>query len=132
LLTAANSFVWTHTPVQAVTVTGIWGWHDRWATAWRDSSDTVQDNPLSSGSTTLTVTDADGADSTGETPRFQVGHLLKIDSEYLWVTYQPVPDIAAITLSRAAHPYREPDSAAAAAAAMLDAIAPYRRYPVKI
>lgn len=161
LLTAGSSFVWTHTPIQAVTVTGIWGWHDRWATAWRDSSDTVQNNPLSSGATSITVADADGADSTGEIPRFQVGHLLKIESEYLRVTavntatnvltvlrgvngttaashaqntpiysYQPAPDIAAITLTRAAQLYREPDSAAAAA--MLDALAPYRRYPVKV
>src|SRR5262245_18391586 len=85
LLMAGSSFIWTQTPVQAVTVTGIWGWHDRWTTAWRDSSDSVQNNPLSSGSTTITVADADGVDSAGEAPRFQVGHLLKIESEYLRV-----------------------------------------------
>jgi len=85
LLMGGSSFVWTQTPVQAITVTGIWGWHDRWAAAWRDSSDTVQNNPLSSSATTITVTNAGGADSTGETPRFQVGHLLKIESEYLRV-----------------------------------------------
>ncbi|MEO8609955.1 MAG: hypothetical protein ABI690_18825 [Chloroflexota bacterium] len=162
LLTAGSSFIWTQTPIQAVTVTGIWGWHERWATAWRDSSDTVQNNPLSSSATSITVVDADGLDITGETPRFQVGHLLKIESEYLRVltvntatnvltvlrgvngttaashalntpiyTYQPAPDIAAIALTHAAHLYREPD-AAAAAAAILDSLAPYRRYPVKV
>jgi hypothetical protein len=85
LLTNGGSFVWTQTPTQAITVTGIWGWHDRWASAWRDAADTVQNNPLSSGASTITVADADGADSTGETPRFQVGHLLKIENEYLRV-----------------------------------------------
>jgi hypothetical protein len=160
LLTAGSSFIWTQTPIQAVTVTGIWGWHDRWATAWRDTADTVQNNPLGSTATSITVADADGADTTVETPRFQVGHLLKIENEYLRVlavntatnvltvlrgvsgttaaahalntpiyTFQPVPDIAAIALTRAAHLYREPD---AAAAAILDSLAPYRRYPVKV
>jgi hypothetical protein len=160
LLTAGSSFIWTQTPIQAVTVTGIWGWHDRWASAWRDSSDTVQNNPLGSSATSITVADADGADVTGETPRFQVGHLLKIETEYVRVlavntatnvlsvlrgvngtstashalntpiyTFQPVPDIAAIALRHAAHLYREPDSAAAA---FLDTLASYRRYPVKV
>ena len=163
LLTVGSSFIWTQTPIQAVTVTGIWGWHDRWvSSAWRDSSDTVQNNPLGSSATSITVADADGADITSETPRFQVGHLLKIENEYLRVlavntatnvltvlrgvngttaashalntpiySYQPVPDIAAIALRRAARLYREPDSAAAAAA-MLDSLSPYRRYPVKV
>jgi hypothetical protein len=66
-------------------VTGKWGWHDRWAEAWRSSSDTVQNNPLSSGATTITVADADGTDAENESPRFQVGHLLKIENEYLRV-----------------------------------------------
>lgn len=45
----------------------------------------MQDNPLSSGATTLTVSDADGTDVDGVSPRFQVGHLLRIESEYLRV-----------------------------------------------
>jgi hypothetical protein len=85
LLIGGSSFTWAQTPIQAVTVTGIWGWHDRWASAWRASSDTVQNNPLSSGATTITVADADGADTASESPRFQVGHLLKIENEYVRV-----------------------------------------------
>lgn len=85
LLMAGSAFTWAQTPVQAVTVTGIWGWHDRWADAWRYSADTVQNNPLSSSATSLTVADAGGADAETETPRFQVGHLLQIESEYLRV-----------------------------------------------
>lgn len=78
-------FTYSDSPINAVSITGIWGWHDRWTQAWRDSGDTVQDNPLSSDATTLTVTDADGVDIDGFSPRFQVGHLLQIESEYLRV-----------------------------------------------
>lgn len=84
-LTGGESFVWDDTPLRAITVTGQWGWHDRWTDAWRNTSDTVQNNPLSSGATTITVADADGSDAENELPRFQVGHLLRIDSEYLRV-----------------------------------------------
>ncbi|MBI1280548.1 MAG: hypothetical protein GC179_20665 [Anaerolineaceae bacterium] len=85
-LTGSSAFTWNTSPLQAVTVNGIWGWHDRPINMWRLSADTVQNNPLSSSATTLTVTDADGADEESRFPRFQVGHLLKIDSEYLRVT----------------------------------------------
>ncbi len=85
-LTGSSAFTWNTTPLQAVTVNGIWGWHDRPINMWRLSGDTVQSNPLSSSATTLTVTDADGIDEESRFPRFQVGHLLKIDSEYLRVT----------------------------------------------
>jgi hypothetical protein len=85
LLIDGSSFVWDDTRELAVTVTGIWGWHDRWSSAWRSSADTVQNNPLSSGATAITVADADAADAETESPRFQVGHLLKIEDEYLRV-----------------------------------------------
>jgi len=79
------AFTWDVTPVQAVAVTGLWGWHNRWPLAWLNSSDTVQNNPLSSSATTLTVIDADTADADNQSPRFQVGHLLRIEGEYLRV-----------------------------------------------
>lgn len=79
------SFVYSDSPINAVSITGIWGWHDSWTRAWQDSLDTVQDNPLSSGATTLTVSDADASNSEGLSPRFQVGQLLQIESEYLRV-----------------------------------------------
>jgi hypothetical protein len=84
-LTGSYAFVWNETPTHAVNVTGKWGWHDHWTEAWRSSSDTVQNNPLGSSATTITVADADGVDAENESPRFQVGHLLKIEDEYLRV-----------------------------------------------
>ncbi len=84
-LTDAETFTYADTPVNAASVRGIWGWHDRSAVMWRDSGDTVGDDPLSISATSITVTDTDGADAANEIPRFQVGQLLRISSEYLWV-----------------------------------------------
>jgi hypothetical protein len=79
--------VFTHTgdPVDAISVDGTWGCHPGWATAWADSGDSVQDDPLSSSATTLTVGDADALDPTGSWARFAVGQLLRIEDEYLHV-----------------------------------------------
>lgn len=79
-------FVYSQRPINAISITGIWGWHDRWSRAWLDSGDAIQDNPLSASATTLNVADVDGTDRDGISPRFQVGHLLRIESEYLRVT----------------------------------------------
>lgn len=85
LLIGGESFTWTTSPRQALTVTGIWGWHDTWSLAWRDTSDAVRDDPLSSTAATVTVASVTGADSANQSPRFQVGHLLRIEDEYLRV-----------------------------------------------
>jgi hypothetical protein len=84
-LTGGQQFIWADTPLRAVPVTGIWGWHDRWTQAWRDSRDTIQDNPLNSAAMTITVSDAAGADAYSQSPRFQAGQLLRIEDEYLRV-----------------------------------------------
>ena len=78
--------IYSQSPVHAISITGVWGWHDRWPRAWRDSGDAVQDDPLPANAATLSVADADGTDRDGISPRFQVGHLLRIESEYLRVT----------------------------------------------
>ena len=69
-----------------ITVSGVWGWHDRWTSAWRESGDTIGDNSLSASATSISVDDADGIDSVSGSPRFQIGQLLRLDDEYLRLT----------------------------------------------
>ncbi len=71
---------------RAVEINGIWGWHDRWMQAWRDSGDTVRDSALSADTGTISVYDVAGSDKDGFSPRFQVGQLLRIGDEYLRLT----------------------------------------------
>lgn len=68
-----------------VTVTGWWAWHDDRALAWRDTADTVENDPLNTTATTLLVTNADAADADGEPLRFQAGGLLRIGDELMRV-----------------------------------------------
>lgn len=70
-LTALDDFT------DSVDIVGTWGYHDNFAAMWIDSTDTVQDNPLSPSDTTLTV--ADGT-------KFETFQLIRIESEYLFIT----------------------------------------------
>lgn len=136
-LTNGEVFTFEETADDAITVTGIWGYHPYWSQAWSDSGDTVQDAPISASANSVTVTDADA----GTVPRFQVGQLLRIEDEYLHVVaidtgtniltvergvngtsaashsngtpidiYQIPSDVAQIALRWALWLYREPDS----------------------
>ena len=60
-----------------VTIVGAFGYHRDPDNMWLDSGDTVQDSPLSSSGTALTVT-ADG--------NFEVMQHIRIESEYLLIT----------------------------------------------
>ncbi len=71
---------------QCISLLGLWGWHDDYSNAWVDSVDTVQDSSLSVGATSLTVANESGIAADLDTPRFQVGHMLQIGSEFLYVT----------------------------------------------
>lgn len=65
-------------------VTGQWGYHSYYTDAWQDSGDSVQDGAgINATVTTITVTDADGADWRGLTPRFSAGQLIRIGTEYI-------------------------------------------------
>lgn len=136
-LTNGAVFTYDESPVTAITITGIWGYHPDWNHAWSDSGDTVQDASLSASATAMTVTDADA----GDNPRFQVGQLLRLEDEYLHITaidtatniltvergvngttavshangtaiemYQMPADVSQLTLRWALWLYREPDS----------------------
>ena len=72
---------------RAVKLVGVFGYHRDYAHAWEASGDSVQDAAgITAAATSITVSDADGADAQGVTPRFSVGSLLKIESEYIEVT----------------------------------------------
>lgn len=66
-------------------VKGIWGWHDRWTQAWRKSGDGVRNAALNADSAWIQVEDVVGNDQDEMSPRFQVGQLLRVESEYLRV-----------------------------------------------
>ncbi|MHC4648816.1 MAG: hypothetical protein ACYTBJ_25445 [Planctomycetota bacterium] len=89
-LSQSSTNTWTQTSgtdFDDIEITGIWCWRDRYdSDGFLDSGDTVQDNPLSSSATEVTVTDADGADYYSDTPRFDVGQLIRIESEFLAIT----------------------------------------------
>lgn len=82
-------FYLSGTPQQANAVTGIWGYHTDWDNAWVDSGDTLAAAVSSTTATSITVANANGADVYGRSPRLQVGHTLKINSEYMYVYAKP-------------------------------------------
>lgn len=82
-----NNWKFSGSPIQANSVNGYWGYVPHWTRgAWLDSGDTV--SSLSGSS--LTVSDVDGSDTLGRTPRFKYQQLLKVTgggvTEYLYVT----------------------------------------------
>jgi hypothetical protein len=160
-LTQGRVFTWQTTPRQAITVTGIWGWHDRPADQWRNSNDALN-IIIGSTNTSLTLVNINGTDSSLESPRIQVGHLLRIDSEYLRVlavnpatnqitvlrgvngttaashayatpifTYQPAPDIIALTLRWAAMLYKEADHSLTPPPSLTRDLLPFRRHTLR-
>lgn len=84
-----TTFLFSGTTQQANSVDGTWGYHENYSNAWQQV-DTVQDNPLSSSATIITVSDADGADELGRRIRFHQQQLLRLGSsdpaEYAYIT----------------------------------------------
>lgn len=77
---------------QNIKINGVWGYRENYATeAWTSSGDTVQ-NPggLNTTATSITVSNANGADALGRLPRFSPGNMLGVtvgdNTEYLSVT----------------------------------------------
>lgn len=68
-----------------VSITGIWGYRTRYASEAWVKYDDLQAG-ISDSVTSITVADADGADPFGLTPRFSLGQLIRIGTEYLEVT----------------------------------------------
>lgn len=71
---------------KSVRIVGVWGRTDDRDRIFEDTTDEVEDNPLSAVATTLTVNDIDGADKWGITPRISPGQILRIESEDIEVS----------------------------------------------
>ena len=154
-------FQYDTSPLQAVQVTGIWGWHDDWENAWLSVIDTLQ-LALSDSSNILFVDDVDGGTPYDGGPRFQVGQFIRIEEEYMrvlktnatgdYVTvkrgingttvvshdagayvglFQPVPDVVALCLQIATSLYREPDMGQSLPPSVQAPLAALRRVRVK-
>jgi hypothetical protein len=72
--------------LRGLKLTGIWAYADDREECWESSGDTVQNNPLAAGGTSLTVTAVAGTTALGTSPRFGAGTLLRIGTEYIEVT----------------------------------------------
>ena len=87
-LLPSSNLIWTDDGVDwqgAITLDGLWGYHEDYAHAWVNTLDSVQDTGgINATTPTITVTDADGQDARYQT-RFAVGQLLKVESEFLKV-----------------------------------------------
>lgn len=73
-----TAFLYSGTPQEANTVDGVWGYNERYASAWQ-TLDTIQDTGgINTTATTITVEDADAFDEMGIKPRFQEQQLLRL------------------------------------------------------
>lgn len=79
-MSGGSPISWTGTGL--VTIEGYFGYHRDYANAFISSGDTVQDNPLASGATEITVQDADGEDGQAYSPRFSPGQVIRIEDEF--------------------------------------------------
>jgi hypothetical protein len=71
---------------KSVRIIGDWGFTDDRNRMFEDTTDEVEDNPLTAAATTLTLNDVDGVDKWGITPRVSPGQILQIESEFAEVT----------------------------------------------
>lgn len=68
-----------------ITVSGAWGYHQRYSSAYVSSGDTLAAEVNNSASQ-FTVSDIAGVDAEGQSPRFAAGQIIKVDSELCVVT----------------------------------------------
>lgn len=80
---AATAFTYTTDWEQAVSVSGVWGYHSSYSRAWTVSGLTTADNPLSSSATALTVSaNVQQRDTYGLMPRLSAGNLIRLENEF--------------------------------------------------
>ena len=69
-----------------VTIAGVWGYHSDYNNAWLDVDTITTVGGINASVTTFTVTDVDGLNAYGLTPRLSAGALIRVDSEFMEVT----------------------------------------------
>jgi len=63
-----------------VSVTGTWGYNQRWSNAWVNTLQTILNvGGIDADDTSITVTDPEAANAQGEAPCLSIGNLLQID-----------------------------------------------------
>jgi hypothetical protein len=69
-----------------ITIVGEWGHRTYYEQeAWQLSGDAVKTDQVTTAATTIKVTDADGTNYVGNSPRFSPGQMIKIDDEFMAV-----------------------------------------------
>jgi hypothetical protein len=142
-----GAFTYEETPLHAVIVAGVWGWHPQPAQAWRAANDTLS-AAVTASSTSITVGAVNGTTADGLSPRFSAGQLVRLGEEYMVVLatdavsstlnvwrgangtaaaahaagtpldyYAPPPEIVQECLARAAQIYHEAETRQAPQAA---------------
>lgn len=95
-----TNFLFSGTNQKSQSVDGIWGYHENYSSAWVEL-DEVQNNPLTINGTTVLVSDVDGMDEQGFTPRFQLQQLCRFGtSEMFYITGKNVDGTNSLTVIR--------------------------------
>jgi hypothetical protein len=66
-----------------VAVTGVWGWNSNYAQAWQSVDTITTIGGINASATSFTVSDVDGANLDGFTPRLSAGNLIQLENEWL-------------------------------------------------
>jgi hypothetical protein len=86
-LLSSSGLTWLYTTdwQNAISIDGVWGYHEDYSRAWVNTNDTVKDSGgIDASAQSVTVADANGKDARYHT-RFAVGQLLRIEDEFLKV-----------------------------------------------
>jgi len=87
---------------RSIRIKGTWCTHDNRAEAWEDSLDEVENAPsIAAAVTALTVNDVDGPTGWGYSPRFAVGNIIRMKTEFCEVgAVDTVGQVATIVRGR--------------------------------
>jgi hypothetical protein len=95
-------FLFSGTTQESNSITGLWGYHEKYSGAWA-LVDTVQSN-ITSSATSVTVADVDGVDEQGFTPRFQLQQLCRFgtgnDGEMFYIIGRNVDGTQTLNIIR--------------------------------